>query len=113
MRRREGEQKERVRLALGFLLWVKALPWPRQEAHPGRSWGFILLGCRVRSHDKWDIRGHSRRGQALQRGPSKRPQTFPEKEGTRPGEPRLAPPLASPLPDSVTMPPHNELLFSI
>lgn len=68
-----------------------------------------MLGFRVRHCDKWDVRGHGRRGQALPRGPSKRPQTFPEKEGTRPGEPRVAPPLAGPLPDSVTMPPHNAL----
>lgn len=35
------------------------------------------------------------------------------REGARPGEPHTAPLLASPLPDSVTVPPHNELLFSI
>lgn len=73
MRKREDEQRERARLVLGFLGWVKALPWPRQDAHSGRSWGFVLLGFRVRHYDKWDTRGHSRRGQALQRGPSKRP----------------------------------------
>lgn len=99
--------------ALGFLVWVKALPWQRQKAHPGRSRGFILLGFRVRHYDKWDVQGHDRRSQALPRGPPKRPHTFPEKEGTRPGEPHVAPPRASPLPDSVTMPPHNELLVSI
>lgn len=38
--------------------------------------------------------------------------SFPREE-TRAGEPSQAPPQAGPLPASATVPPHNELLFSI
>lgn len=37
----------------------------------------------------------------------------PPQEGDRPGEPSMAPPQACPLPAAVTVPPHNEMLFSI
>lgn len=72
MRKREGEQKERVRHPLVSTLG-EGTTLAETGSSPGRSWGFILVGFRVRHYDKWDIRGHSRRGQALQRGPSKRP----------------------------------------
>lgn len=35
------------------------------------------------------------------------------REESRPGEPGTAPPQAGPLPAAVTVPPHNEMFFSV
>lgn len=73
----------------------------------------ILLGSRARHDDKCGTQGHSRWGRA---GPTERSikdaPSFPREE-TRPGEPSMALPQVGPLPASATVPPHNELLFSI
>lgn len=46
------------------------------------------------------------------RGVYRRAPRLPREE-SRPGEPGTAPPQAGPLPAAVTVPPHNEMFFSI